>query len=155
MNSTSQKARQETSQEAKVILAQGGLPEPTERVLHHFAYSCYNQGLWQKAISTFRELVMHCPHKGAYWYGLGSSLMLKGNDEEAAHAFQIASIHSPEDPRPLTYWAECVARLGKRDLAVTIIKHAELRAKGPEFASFLDQIEVIKERIVEVSHGKN
>lgn len=128
--------------------------ESTELILHHFAYSCYTQGHWQKAISTFRQLVMCCPNKGAYWYGLGSSLMLHGNDDEAAHAFQIASIHSPEDPRPLAYWAECSARLGRHDVATAAIKHAEKKVKGSEYAGFFDQVQVIKERIVEVCHGR-
>ncbi len=126
------------------------MQKETELILHHFAYSCYTQGHWQKAISTFRQLVLFCPNKGAYWYGLGSSLMLNGNDAEAAHAFQIASIHSPEDPRPLAYWAECAARLGKHDIADTCIKCAEKKAKTDEFATFLQRVQVIKERIVEV-----
>lgn len=96
---------------------------------------------------------MYCPNKGQYWYGLGSSLMLTGNDKDAAHAFQIASIHSPEDPRPLTYWAECSVRLGDNALAKALIKQAEKKAKSEEFAYFLDQVDVIRERIVEVSHG--
>ena len=129
------------------------MTEETELILHHYAYSCYMQGNWQKAIDTFRRLVMFCPHKGAYWYGLGSSHMMHANDQEAAHAFQIASIHSPDDPRPLTYWAECTKRLGNHDLALSIIKEAEKKAKTFENTSFLEQIEVIKERIVEVAHG--
>ncbi len=133
---------------------QRAMPGSTELILHHFAYSCYQQGHWQKAISTFRQLTMYCPNKGAYWYGLGSSLMLHGNDEEAAHAFQIASIHNPEDPRPLAYWAECAVRLGKDDVAKAAIKHAEKKAQTEEFATFLQQVQVIKERIVEVSHGR-
>lgn len=130
------------------------MQESTELILHHFAYSCYTQGHLQKAISTFRQLVMYCPNKGAYWYGLGSSLMLHGKDDEAAHAFQIASIQSPEDPRPLAYWAECAARLGRQDVAQAAITHAEKKARSVEFASFLEQVEVIKERIVEVSYGR-
>lgn len=80
--------------------------------------------------------------------------MLHGDDDEAAHAFQIASIQSPDDPRPLAYWAECSARLGRHDVATAAIKHAEKKAKGSEYASFLDQVQVIKERIVEVCNGR-
>lgn len=117
----------------------------TELILHHYAYSCYSQGLWQKAISTFRELVKWFPAKGAYWYGLGSSLMMSGNDEEAAHAFQIACIHSPDDPRPLTYWAECSSRLGQHDVAKAAIGHAEVKANSAKYAHFKGQIELVKE----------
>ena len=129
------------------------MTEDAEHILHHYAYSCYNQGQWQKAIATFRRLTMHYPNKSIYWYGLGSSQMMNGNDAEAAHAFEIATVHNPEDPRPLAYWAECAERLGNHELAVSIIKTAEKKAKSNEFASFLNQIEVIKERIVEVAHG--
>ncbi|MCE5295007.1 MAG: tetratricopeptide repeat protein [Chlamydiales bacterium] len=129
-------------------------PESTELLLHHYAYSCYQRGLYDKAISGFGQLVMHYPNKGAYWYGLGSSHMLQGNDEDAAHAFQIACINSPEDPRAHAYWAECAARLGRQDIASLAIKQAEKLAVGEKFASFLGQVEVIKERIVEVSHGR-
>ncbi len=129
------------------------MPEETEVILHTYAYSCYNHALWEKAIATFRYLTLYFPNKSNYWYGLGSSLMLSGNDDEAAHAFQIASIHSPEDPRPLTYWAECLARLGRSDMAQAAIKQAEKKALNSEFTSFLDQLQVIKERIVEVNHA--
>jgi tetratricopeptide (TPR) repeat protein len=127
--------------------------EKTELILHHYAYSCYRQGLWDKSIATFRHLVMFYPNKGTYWYGLGSSLMLSGNDEEAAHAFQIASITNPEDPRPLAYWAECSARLGRQDIAVSAIKQAEKKANCDKFSHFINQVHVIKEQIIEVAHG--
>lgn len=129
-------------------------PESSEKVLHHFAYSCYNQGMWQKAISTFRLLAMYCPQNGAYWYGLGSSLMMHGNDEEAAHAFQIATICSPDDPRPFAFWAECTARQGNKEFAAQIIAQAEVKAKQAEYSAFQEQIQVIKERVVEVTHGQ-
>jgi Flp pilus assembly protein TadD len=129
-------------------------PEASEEILHHFAYSCYQQGHFDKAINTFRLLTMFCPQNGGYWYGLGSSLMLKGNIEEARRAFQIASIHSPNDPRPFAYWAECAARQGDRDVADRIIAQAEEKAKQPQFTSFQEQIEVIKERVIqEVANG--
>lgn len=127
----------------------------TELLLHTYAYSCYKQGLWQKATSAFRHLVEQFPSNGQYWYGLGASHMLRGNDEDAAHAFQIACIHQPEDPRPHAHWAECAARLGRDDIARAAIAHAEKKAQSEEFASFLDQVQIIKERIVEVSYDKS
>lgn len=123
-------------------------PQETEEVLHHFAYSCYNQGHFDKAINIFRLLTMFRPNKGAYWYGLGSSLMLKGMLDEAQQAFQLASIHSPDDPRPFAYWAECTARLGDRFKAEEIIFKAELKARDPQYKAFQEQIEVIKERVI-------
>lgn len=126
----------------------GMLPEASEDVLYQLAYSYYNHGLWQKAIRTFRLLVMFAPYEGRYWYGLGSSLMVSGDDEEASQAYQIASIHSPSDPRPFAFWAECLARLGSRELSETIIAQAEEKAKNSEFKSFQDQIDVIKERVI-------
>ncbi len=129
------------------------MDESTELVLHNFAYGCYQQGQWQKAIDTFRQLVMYLPNKSEYWYGLGSSLMMTGNDKDAAHAFEIACITRPEDPRPYAYWAEALSRLGSHDLAEIVIKEAEKKAKTEKFAAFLGQVDVIKERIVEVSHG--
>lgn len=130
------------------------LPEASEDILHNFAYSCYQQGHFDKAVNTFRMLTMFCPQKGPYWYGLGSSLMLQGKLDEASQAFQIASIHSPADPRPFAYWAECTARLGDRVLAETIIEKAAIKAKNGNFKSFQEQIEVIKERVInEVANG--
>jgi len=124
-------------------------PQESEEILHHFAYSCYNQGHLDKAINTFRLLTMFCPQNGAYWYGLGSSLMLKGILDEACQAFQIASIHSPNDPRPFAYWAECLARLGDRYKAEEIIFKAEQKAREPQFKAFQEQIEVIKVRVIQ------
>ncbi|MBS0635708.1 MAG: tetratricopeptide repeat protein [Verrucomicrobia bacterium] len=129
--------------------------DATELLLHHYAYSCYNQGQWQKATFAFRQLVELFPTKGNYWYGLGASSMLRGNDEDAAHAFQIACMYQENDPRPYAHWAECSARLGRTDIAKTAIAHAEKMAQSEEFASFLGQVQVIKERIVEVSYARH
>jgi predicted Zn-dependent protease len=128
-------------------------PEATEKLLHHFAYGCYNQGQYEKAVKSFRLLVMFRPQNGTYWYSLGSSLMLTGNDEEACHAFKIANTHSPEDPYTLAYWAECSARLGNQAFAKRLIAQAEEKAKNSKYFAFQEQIEVIKERVIEVNHG--
>ncbi len=125
-----------------------------DKILHYFAFTCYQQGLWQKAIATFQHLVMFNPGCGVYWYGLGSSLMMSGNDEDAAHAFQIACVHSKDDPRPHAYWAECATRLGRVEIANAAIAQAEKLAVGAKFAPFLERVQVIKERIVEVAHGR-
>jgi Flp pilus assembly protein TadD len=132
------------------------LPEASEEILHHFAYSCYSQGHWDKAIRTFRLLLMFCPQNGGYWYGLGSSLMMSGSDEEAASAFQIASIHSSQDPRPLAFWAECIARLGDHEQALRLIGEAEVKAREPLYKAFQEQIDLIKERVIttEVPHER-
>jgi Flp pilus assembly protein TadD len=130
------------------------LPNETELILHHYAYSCYSQGHWKKAIATFRQLTMCCPQKGGYWYGLGSSLMLAGRDADASRAFEIASAASPEDPRPLAFWAECAARQGLQETASRCIAKAEIKAKTEKFSPFLPRVQVIKERIVEAAHGR-
>jgi len=123
-----------------------------DKILHYYAYSCYTQGMWAKSIATYRHLVMFNPGNYSYWYGLGSSLMMSGNDEEAAHAFEIASIQGPEDPRPQAYLAECASRLGRSDCAQDAINQAEKLATA-KFAPFLEQVQLIKERIVEVNNG--
>lgn len=126
----------------------GTLPESSEQLLHHFAYSCYQQGIWDNAISIFRLLVMIAPQKAEYWYGLGSSLMVIGQDKEAAHAFELATIQNPDLPEPYLHWAECEARLGNNSKAELLIDAAEEKAQNATHSSFQDKIDVIKERVI-------
>lgn len=125
-----------------------GLTESSELVLHHYAYACFEQGIWEKAIQTFRLLAMFAPQNGEYWFGLGVSLMKSGSDSEAERAFEIASIQAPEDARPLLYWAETLSRLGKLELAKLVIQQAEEKAKNGADYTLQDKIDVIKERVI-------
>lgn len=100
---------------------QGPLTPAAELLLHQYAYGCYNSGVYEKAVHTFRLLTLFRSLSPEYWYGLGSSLFALSKFEEAANAFQLASCYKPDDVRPKIYLAECFAYLEKFDCAQKLI----------------------------------
>jgi secretion system chaperone SscA len=121
------------------------LSSASETLLHQLAVASYDQGNYEKATGFFRFLTLSQPHDSRYWFGLGSSLLLSGNVDEALQPFQIASIYNDKDPKPFAYKAECLARLGRLEEAHELFDTAYTLCKehGPE--SFLDSISTLRQ----------
>ncbi len=115
------------------MVAQGDpvFTDATEALLHQFAYGCYTNGLYEKALRVFRVLTIFRRTDSRYWYGLGACLLATGNDVEATQAFQLAAANNSSDLRPNFFLADCLSRLGRKEEAeatLTSIKIA-LREK--------------------------
>lgn len=121
--------------------------EETELLLHQFAYGCYQNGLYEKAVRVFRLLTMFRPTDARYWYGLGSSLMSMKNDSEAIHCLKIASTCAQEDPRPRVYLAECLARSNQKEEALIVLSDVECLLDRQANSSFQEHLKMIKQKI--------
>lgn len=123
------------------------LTEPTEILLHQFAYGCYQNGLFEKSIKVFRLLTIFRQNDARYWYGLGSALMASGNYNGAINPLKMASIYTETDVRPRLYLAECLAKEGQKEEAAKILLEAEPLLTKEENCSLQEQFQMIKERV--------
>jgi Flp pilus assembly protein TadD len=120
------------------------LTKELEMLLHHQATGYYDARNYEKASGLFRFLTLFCPTNSNYWFGLGSSLMLSGNDLEAVQPFLIATVHAPNDPKACMHLGECYARLGQVQEAQNAFTQADSLCKKYGTELLLNEITVLK-----------
>jgi Flp pilus assembly protein TadD len=127
------------------------LTKSLEAAIHNFAYSCYQNGLFEKATAMFQYLTTFRPNDARYWFGLGSALLMQERVREAEQAFRLASLHNVSDPKALAFRSECLHRLGESAKAQTLLAEAEKLCQLQPNHPCRKQIELVKERIVTTS----
>ncbi len=90
------------------------------------------------AADAFLFLVTLNPHVYEYWLGLGMTLQLLGQTEEAVDAYEMAALCKASDPVPYFYLAKCLFELHERD---TTLQALELAI---EYADDLPQYKELK-----------
>lgn len=126
------------------------LSSDTENLLYEYGYDSYSQGHFQKAVAVFRFLILLNPDDARFWFALGSSLMMSGQDEglsltqQAIQAFAVAELQAPQDVRCSLFKAECLARIGNIQDAKLALQRAESLVTDSEKSLFQNQIELIK-----------
>jgi Flp pilus assembly protein TadD len=123
------------------------LTEPTEILLHQFAYGCYQNGLFEKSLRVFRLLAMFRSTDARYWYGLGSALLALNRESEAIHPLKMAAVCAPDDPRPRVYLAECLAKNSQEEEATKWLFEAKQLLDREENSALQERIRVIQEKV--------
>ena len=116
------------------------LSEPAHTLLHSLAVTRYEQGQFSKSKGLFRLLTLLTPGDARFWIGLGASLMLDGEYEEAIDAYTMASIYDEQDPRPLAYIGQCYYHQGATEPAEASLAKARALCERFGHDSFLDTI---------------
>ena len=132
---------------ASKIEQRSHLTKPFEAAIHNFAYSCYQNGLFEKSTAMFRYLAMFRPNDARYWFGLGASLLMQEHIREAEQAFHVASLHNVSDPKAFAFRAECLFRLGETSKAKALLAEAEQLCQLQPNHPCRKQVELVKERI--------
>lgn len=83
------------------------LTEGSAETLYHFAYMQYKQGKYQEATGLFRLLTVSNPKNKKYWMGLGASLQMEKEYDQAIAAYELAVAIDPSDPLVHLQAADC------------------------------------------------
>lgn len=123
------------------------------KVLYSQAYGYYNSGLYHKAKDCFRLLTALFPNDHKYWYGLGATLQMLRDYEDAIQAYSLGALVDldEQDPAPHLHAAECFMAIRKYEKATIALDSAETIVKKHNLnQKLIDQIAQLREAIQEV-----
>ncbi|MEN9654507.1 MAG: type secretion specific chlamydia chaperone 2 [Chlamydiota bacterium] len=107
-----------------------------------YAKAHFNGGNLKEASDAFKVLCMKHPYEKQFWIGFAASEQKLGRYEGALHAWAVAALLSPDDPRPHFRAAECYFSLGVRDDGLMALTEASERLGADDPLS--DEIEALK-----------
>lgn len=96
--------------------------------LYGTAYKFYEIGKYQDAAHFFRVMTMIDTTGRRNWMGLGASLQMLKEYEEAIESYSVAAMMDPEDPYAHLHAAECLFIMGQKERALIALSSAELTA---------------------------
>lgn len=117
------------------------------QAIYASAYCYYQSGKYQEAKSRFRFLATMDTENRTYWLGLGASLMMLKEYEQALQAYALAAMMDHSDPLVFIHMADCLFALGKVEEGLKCIAAADqISGKEEKFKSLKDHINLIQER---------
>src|SRR5262249_44681791 len=64
-------------------------------------------GKYGEATALFRTLTVESPRGRKFWMGLGASLQMDKNYQDALYAYELAALLNPDDPQVHIRAADC------------------------------------------------
>ena len=109
------------------------------------AYSFYQAGKYVEAIQHFRHLLALDLKQAKIWTGLGASLQMLQQYQEAATAYAVAAFLNSANPQPHIYAAECFFALKDISQGLLTLEAAEKLTQGKEeYAALNERIQTMK-----------
>lgn len=108
------------------------IPPQASNELYLMAYNFYNNGKYDEAQNCFRTLVTIDAYQVDYWIGLGASLQMLKEYQEAIAAYAIASLIDAKNPIAHFHAAECFFALQMKAQGLNALENAEQLSKGKE-----------------------
>lgn len=105
-----------------------GLKEEQFEALYAVAYNTYMAGKYEEAAKLFGVLVAIQPYDARIFMGLGASLQMLHNYENAAMFYQWACGIDQQDPAPMLHSAECFLAMKDVPAARSALTHTLKRA---------------------------
>lgn len=110
------------------------------------AFSFYENGKYPEAINFFRFLTTIDLTKKKHWVGLGASLQMLQEQEQAINAYTIAALLDPADPYIPFYAAECCFKLGDTKRGLDALDSAEeLAGTDDKFKGLRKRLYILRE----------
>lgn len=95
-----------------------GFTDDQMEAIYSIGYNLYESGKYSDAVQVFTWLGIFNPFISKYWLGLGASLQMIKDFENALNAYAVAAITSePEDPVPHLHAGECYVGMGNLEEA--------------------------------------
>ena len=110
--------------------AEADISSEAQEALYSLAYICYNQGKYGEATALFRTLTVENPRGRKFWMGLGASLQMVKNYNEALLAYEVAAMLQPLDPHVHLYAADCFFTQGLAKEGLFALECAERALKS-------------------------
>lgn len=94
-----------------------GLTDADLEVIYSLGYGFYNAGQYDDALTVFRFLCLHRYTDKRFWFGLGATAQMKGEDEFALRAYAMSGLIDEKDPQVPLRAAEVMIRKGDKQNA--------------------------------------
>ena len=114
-----------------------------EEEMYALAYQFYQQRHYQEASHLFRLLVECSPHEGKFWKGLGASLQMQKDYEEALNCYCCCAQLSPQyqqDPYLYVQTADCYFALNQKEAGLKALEAAHTIACKMNHSSVLQHV---------------
>lgn len=96
-------------------------PEQAEEV-YTVGFNHYNEGNYEKAISSFGALIQLNPYIPRNWVAMGATMQARGSFEEALTAYEFALILDEKDGAALFYSAQCAYSLKQKEKCIEFLR---------------------------------
>ncbi|GAB4233683.1 MAG: SycD/LcrH family type III secretion system chaperone SicA [Chlamydiales bacterium] len=117
-----------------------GMSKEMVEGLYGFGYRLYNTGKYPQASQLFRLLILIDPTEPRYTLGLAACFHMQKDYENAAAAYMLCSLISPNDPMLFYHASDCYMQMNKPHLAVEALENALKKMKGrEEFTALRDR----------------
>jgi type III secretion system low calcium response chaperone LcrH/SycD len=125
-----------------------GISNKTMEAVYAIAYARYNSGKFDEAVKLFAFLGAFDPYKKKYWLGLAAARQMTKDYQGAIHAYSMAALVAPKDPRAPLYAADCYLILNNKKMAANALEAAlEISKSQPEFADIEKRAQTLLELI--------
>ncbi|MEJ5301204.1 MAG: SycD/LcrH family type III secretion system chaperone [Thermodesulforhabdaceae bacterium] len=126
-----------------------GFSDEQMEAIYAIAFNLYQGGKYKDAVEVFTWLGMMNPFVSKYWMGLGASLQMLKDFNNALNAYAVAAITSkPEDPVPHLHAGECYLGLGDKEEALKAFTMASDFSKNkPQYKKVFAKAQAFKEII--------
>jgi type III secretion system low calcium response chaperone LcrH/SycD len=132
-----------------------GFTDEQMEAVYTVAYNLYQAQKHQDAAEVFTFLSMFNPFNSKYWMGLGASLQMAKDFDNALNAYAVAAVTSiPKDPVPHLHAGECNLGKGDVDEALKGFEMAMDFSEGrEEFTSIHEKAKAFCEILKDKSKG--
>lgn len=120
-------------------------PESIEG-LYSLAYQYYECGKYPESSKFFRFLTLIGTQEKKHWMGLGASLKMQKDYEQAVQAYSVAAVLDPKDPYIHVWAADCLFAMNQIEKGLKGINTAIKMAKMKKaYHPLLPELELIRE----------
>jgi type III secretion system low calcium response chaperone LcrH/SycD len=122
------------------------IPENKIQEIYRMAYALYQQKNYLTASYFFRLLCTARPADPNFWKGLGGTLQMQKNYEEALNCYLSSSLlcnQDSPDPALYAYAADCYFAINQTAEGIQALKAAEAAAKKTNNESVLRHVNVM------------
>lgn len=115
--------------------------------MHHIAYNLYQDRQYDRAAHFFRLLTIVNPLEMKYWKGLGASLQMTKDYEQAIQYYVSAQLvcQNKPDPYLYVYAADCYFALGQKQESLKALEGAQLIATEQNNVKVLNHVALMKD----------
>jgi len=114
----------------------------SQEELYSEGYHFYEKGDYAKALPFFKYLTVTEPFEERYWRGLGATLQMNKNYEDALLAWSMSAILKESDPLPHVFAAECLLLLENKEEASKALKTAKRKNCDEALLKHIEDIEL-------------
>jgi len=126
----------------------GALGTNEAEVLYGMAYGLLEQGRYWDARQFFQILATYCPQERKFWHGLGYSLKMQEEYDDAIYVYSMMGVLHPGAADAAFFIAECQVLKGDREAAQKSLELAiglceieegfdEVKARAKAMSAFL------------------